>query len=133
MEAFRSVADELLARRIVDHLRKEYSNTTVQLSSGPQLVSEIAEDELIAMVLFGLSRARGYGISHESSLAGFVAIMFETAPNFDAYPLVQQILQDETIPPDSRIDLLLERVTEPDWEALKARYDTATWKMISKE
>jgi hypothetical protein len=66
-------------------------------------------------------------------LAGFVAIMFEAAPNFDSYPLTQQILQDENTPPNSRLELLLDRVSEEDWAKLKTSYDPGAWNLPPKE
>jgi hypothetical protein len=133
MEAFSAVADELLLRRVVDHLREKYGDTVVQLPSGLLIVSEIGEDELKTIVGTGISRARCYGLSHESTLAAFIALMFEAAPNFDQYPLMQQILHDENIPANSRIDLLLSKASEEDWEAIKGSYSAGAWEQKPKE
>ncbi len=132
MRAFSAVADELLVQRIVDHLRANYADTVVQLPSRMFLLDEIDEDDLKQMVHTGLARARSYGISQESALAGFVALMFEAAPNFDSYPPMQQILQDENTPPNSRLDLLLDQATDEDWEKLKGNYEADAWKFSPK-
>ena len=133
MLAFRPVADELLVERIVEHLRTAYADNSVHLPSRTLRLAEIAENDLKAMVQTGLAQARSYQITHESALAGFVAVMFEVAPNFDSYPLMQQILQDETTPPNARLDLLMERATEEDWEKIKGSYDSAAWKLPLRE
>lgn len=133
MKAFSAVADELLLRRVVDHLREKYADTVVQLPSDLLIVSKIGEDELKTMVGTGISRARGYGLSHESTLAAFVALMFEAAPNFDEYPLMQQILHDENTPANSRIDLLLSQASDEDWEAIKGTYRVGAWEQIPKD
>ena len=133
MRAFRPVADELLAERIVEHLRTAYADKFVHLPSQTLMLDEIAENDLKAMVQTGLAQARSYQITHESALAGFVAIMFEVAPNFDSYPLMHQILQDETTAPNARLDLLLERVREEDWEKIKGSYDSDAWKLPLRE
>jgi hypothetical protein len=127
MEAFGAVTDELLTKRVVDHLRTNYLDTVVQLPSGSLPVKEIDEAELKAMVSRGIARARVYGISHESALAGFVAIMFEAAPNFDGHPVLQQILRDESVDPNSRIERLLDHFSEEIWEDVKAGYDRQVW------
>jgi hypothetical protein len=85
------------------------------------------------MVGNGIARARQYGISHESALVAFVVTMFEAAPNFDLYPQVRQILQDEKTPANGRIDLLLEKVSEQDWEGVEGRYDPSAWELTTKE
>jgi hypothetical protein len=54
-------------------------------------------------------------------------------PNFDAYPLTQQILQDEKTPPNSRIDLLLGQVTEQDCEAIKGTCDPSAWQLAPNQ
>jgi hypothetical protein len=127
MEAFSPLTDELLAERIVDHLRKEYSDTIVQLPSRVLILHEIADDELKAMVRVGLSRARGYGISHESPLAGFIAIMIDAAPNFDQHPALQPMLSDETVDANLRVPKLLDQFTEEVWRDVKTSYDPAVW------
>jgi adenine-specific DNA methylase len=127
MEAFGGVTDDLLAKRIVGHLRADYSDTMVQLPSGSLTVKEIEEAELKAMVTRGVAQARAYGIDHESALATFVAIMFEAAPNFDAHPELNQTLRDESVAPNSRIDKLLERFNEKIWEEVRASYDQQAW------
>jgi hypothetical protein len=129
MQVFKPVADELLAERIVEHLRIAYADTFVHLPSRTLMLDEIAENDLKAMVQTGLAQARSYQITHESALAGFVAVMFEVAPNFDSYPLMQKILQDETTSPNTRLDLLLEQATEEDWEKAKGSYDSAAWNL----
>ena len=56
------------------------------------------------MVRTSLEQARTYGISWQSKLVASIVLMFAVAPNFDKHPRVQQILLDEKIPPNERID-----------------------------
>ena len=127
MEAFSVLAQELLAQNVGDYLRKEYSETIVQLPSRRLPVSEIADDDLKRMVRTALARAASYGLSHESSLAGFVAIMFDAAPNFDQHPDLRPTLIDEAIPADDRVRRVLEQFTEAVWHDVKTNYDIAVW------
>jgi len=132
MRAFSGVADELLIQRLADHLQSNYAHTVVRLPTSTLKLSEIAEADLKAMIKSGCARARSYGLSHESALAGFVALMFEAAPNFDSYPSMQQTLQDENTPPNARLDLLLDQASEEDWNKVRASYDTGAWKVSPK-
>lgn len=129
MQAFSAVADELLAQRVMDHLRANYADTLVHLPDRRLMLSDIADRDLKTMVQTGLTQARSYGMTHESALAGFVAIMFEAAPNFYSYPLTKQILEEENTPANSRVKLLLDQVSEQDWEKIKAGYDPDVWKL----
>jgi adenine-specific DNA methylase len=127
MEAFGSMTDDLFVKRIVDHLRENYSDTLVQLPSGSLTVKETDEAELKAMATRGIAQARAYGINHESALAAFVAIMFEAAPNFDSHPTLREMLGDESVDPNSRIEKLLKQLSEQVWEEVRASYDRQAW------
>jgi hypothetical protein len=132
MRAFSGVADELLTQRLADHLRLNYADNVVKLPTAELQLSELAEGDLKAMIQGGCARARSYQISHESALAGFVALMFEAAPNFDSYPPMQRTLQDENTPPNSRVDLLLDQASEEDWAKVRESYDADAWKLSPK-
>jgi hypothetical protein len=127
MWAFSPLADELFVKHVVDHLREHYGDTMVQLSSDILTVNRIAENDLKAMVGRAISKARSYGLSNESSLAGFVALMFEAAPNFDQHPALQQILLDKTIDGNARVEQLLAHFTGEIWQVVKTNYDRHAW------
>lgn len=117
MEAFEPQAEAAFVDRVVMHLREEHA----------EAVGRLPDDVLQEMINNGLARGRKYGLSWESSLTAFVALMFEIAPNFDEHPRIQQVLRDESVPPDSRIDMLLERISDQDWEEAERRYDANAW------
>jgi non-ribosomal peptide synthetase component F len=127
MKAFQPVADANFVKRLVAQLRDEHAETAVVLSDRASTVEKLPDEVLRELVAAGIARARTYGLSHESALAAFVAIMFEAAPNFDRHPLIQRLLNDEKTPPDARIDLLLEEATEENWQAVKKSYDPRSW------
>jgi hypothetical protein len=66
----------------------------------------------------GVARARSYGLTWESSLAAFVAMMLEIGLDFDEHPAVRGVLCDEDTTPDLRIGDLPERVSAEEWEAI---------------
>jgi hypothetical protein len=127
IEAFQPVADAQFVQRIVDYLRKRQSSTVVRLPQGPTLIFRLPDALLRKMVQDGVSRARSYGLTWESSITGFVVLMFRVAPNFDQHPAINRALTDEQMAPDARIQKLLEVTTSADWWEAKERYDPTVW------
>lgn len=129
MQAFQAVADATFVKKLAAHLREKHGDTGVQLPTGTFLVFELPAATLEAMIHTGIARARGYGFASESDLAGFVAVMFETAPNFDDHPLLQRGLSDERVKLEERIDALLQNATEANWGVVKEEYDPSAWQL----
>jgi hypothetical protein len=127
MHAFQAVADESFIARVAEHLRAEYADFEVQLPQGSYTVRQLLDPTLHAMIRHGIARARSYGLSSEASLIGFVALMIGAAPNFDAHPVLQWSLKNESIPPDERIKHLLDQASEQNLDAVKAEYDPTAW------
>jgi hypothetical protein len=130
-EAFGSIAEDLFIKRLVEHFRENYADTVVTLPSGTKSVnisvSEMKEAQLKESLARGVSRARKYEITHESSIAGFIAIMFEAAPNFDEHPVLQQTLSNPEVEANARVGKLLETFTEEILEAVRSRYNVNVW------
>jgi len=81
----------------------------------------VAEDKIYKRVEYGIGCARKYGMTWKNNLTAYVILMFEISPDFDMYPVFQEYLTDENVPPDERMGLLLEETSEDDWQnALKA-------------
>jgi hypothetical protein len=131
IQVFQEEAEISFARRLVEYVRQRHANVVVQLPQGPAIVKQIPNDALHEMVRNGIARAREYGMSWESSLAAFVVLMFVSVPNFDQHPTVRRVLEDKGIAPESRINHLLERVSQQEWEAIKKNYDVKAWNLSS--
>ena len=128
-----TVAQENFVRRIVTHLLKEYPKAIVTLPTDEKFtVDELPEERLDDLVRTGIARARGYGLTFESSIAAFTAVMFEVSPNFDQHRLSQVLLNDEHIAPDARLDELLNVLTEKNWESIRQDYDAQAWILEEK-
>ena len=117
LRQFEPQADAALVARIVEHLHEEHADVT----------DTLPDDVLREMVEAGMARARGHGLTWESSLAAFVALMFEIAPNFDEHPRVRHYLDSSTVPPDERLNRLAASLSDEDWEAIERDYDAAAW------
>jgi hypothetical protein len=132
-EAFRPVAEAAFVAEVVDYLRKTRPQEVVRLPGGPTTIAEIPDEILSAMVRGGIARAREYGITSSSTLAGFVSLMFISAPNFDDHPLLKRALLDNETDPNSRLEKLIQDSTEQNWEAVKQAYDASAWGVKEQE
>lgn len=92
-----------------------------------ELVADVDDDELRALVGTGVARARRHGLEFEDTIGTFVGWMFEFAPNFDEQENIKKMLAAERLAPDDRIDLIAEAATEKDWEEAEAMYDEEAW------
>lgn len=129
MKAFQDTADAAFIKKLATHLREKHGDTGVQLPSGTFLVFELPAETLEAMVRTGIARAREHGYASEADLAGFVVLMFETAPNFDDHPLLRRGLRDERVKLEERLQALLQNATEANWGVVKEAYDASAWKV----
>ena len=129
-----AVAQENFVRRIAAHLLEEYSKAVVILPSDEKLtVDELPEETLHNLVRVGIERARGHGLTFESAISAFTAVMFEVAPNFDTHRLSQVLLNDEEVEPNARLDELLNVLSEKNWESIREDYDPKAWKPAQTE
>ncbi len=78
-----------------------------------------------------MARAKDHGLKLESSLASFVILMFEIAPNFDEHPVFKKYMNDSSVDPDDRVDRMLDQATDQDWDEARSRYDFVAWEMSS--
>jgi hypothetical protein len=127
IQAFDSLADAMFVDRVSQYLKDHHASTEIGVTEGRSTVRDLPDETLRKFVQNGITRARTYGITHESSLAAFVVLQFETAPNFDEHPVLQRALKDERVEPNLRIDRLMERASEQNWEAVRDRYDARAW------
>jgi hypothetical protein len=128
MLVLETVAQENFVRRIAAHLVAEYPKALVTLPTDEKFtVEELPEEKLDDLVRTGIARARGHQMTFESSIAAFTAVMFEVSPNFDQHRLCQVLLNDEHIEPNSRLDELLDVLTEKNWDSIRADYNPQAW------
>jgi hypothetical protein len=123
MEVFQRRAEEAFVRRVVQHLRSEHAKAIERYDDG--LLREIVQE--------GIGRARRHGLTWESSLTAFVALLFEVAPDFDRHPSIARILQDERIPANHRVRALVDRIGEEEWEEAAGLGDPDRWLLPWRE
>lgn len=85
------------------------------------------DEKLSAMVEFGIERARAHQFERSETIAAFVAVMLEIAPNFDEQEEIKSVLADANFSPDERFFQLFERVSDESWQAAENLYDARVW------
>lgn len=113
------------ARDVARYIRAEH----------PEAVQALSDEELLRRVSLGIARAGSHGLTWDSSITAFVAIMFEVAPTFDEQPAIARVLKDDSLPADERIDALWERTTDEDWDEAEAHAPFAEtfWNGVNAE
>ncbi len=128
MEVMETVAQAAFERRIADHLIAEYPASVVKLPEGGEFaVAELEDETLLKLVAAGVARARSHLMKKESSIAPFVALMFDVSPNFDKHRLCQVLLTDVEHEPDERVGPMLDVLTDENWDSIRKDYDPQAW------
>ena len=103
--AFQDDADRMFLEKLTGYLRR----------TEPSAQAPLTDETLARMVANGIARARKHGLTREDSIAGFVALMFQIAPNFDDHPAFRAVLSDESIQPDDRVAAIPKRTRQSDY------------------
>ena len=123
LSACADAIDRDLVRIIYWHLRNYHS----------RVVQHLAKPLLQRRILFAIKRARGYQLSSVSDLAGYTALMFELAPNFDEHPSFRKVLGDPGLAPEIKMKRLSQVITDREWEEALKLYDRNFWTAVLKK
>ncbi|MBK7891309.1 MAG: DUF4123 domain-containing protein [Bdellovibrionales bacterium] len=106
-----------LVKVIQWHLRSHHS----------RVVQHLSREQLEKRVEVAVMRARRYGFQSVSDLAGFAALMFELAPNFDEHPSFKKVLTDRDTLPEMKLRRLSQTISENDWKEALQLFDREFW------
>ncbi len=106
-----------LVKVIQWHLRGHHS----------RVVQHLSREQLEKRVEVAVMRARRYGFQSVSDLAGFAALMFELAPNFDEHPSFKKVLVDRDTLPEMKLRRLSQTISENDWKEALQLFDREFW------
>jgi hypothetical protein len=123
LQACGEAIDRDLVKVIGWHLRNYHARSVQHL---PQRLLE-------ERVAHAVARARRYALGTISDLAGYAALMFELAPNFDEHPSFQRVLADPTVPPETKMKRLSQVITDQEWDEAQRRYDRKFWAVALKK
>jgi hypothetical protein len=97
------------------------------LTANPTRTTDYPYEKLKAMVETGVARARSHGLTAAEDIAAFVAVMFETSPQFDEQKDIKAVLEDANFEPGERFFQLFDRVSDEAWEEAEGLYDPEFW------
>ncbi len=113
MDIFQQQAEDIFVTHVANKLRSNHSG----------VVKDIEKDILLTRVRYGINQAREYGLTRKNNLQAFVTMMFLIAPDFDSYPVFHKYLTDESLQPNDRMVVILDKTVGSDWS--KARKASA--------
>jgi hypothetical protein len=105
------------------HCRRTFSDEVARnvRAQYPDEVVGLSESEVCAIAAKGLLRGEAYGFRKKYSLAMFIQLLFLASIEFDSYPPVRYLLNHPAIPPDARIDAVLQAMRDADWDEIRRR------------
>jgi hypothetical protein len=112
--------DRDLVKVIYWHLRNHHAKS----------VQFIEKNVLEERIKYAVQKARSYSLGTVSDLAGFTALMFELAPNFDEHPSFRSVLHDPSIPPEGKLKKLSQVITDREWGEASRLYDRGFWPSV---
>lgn len=93
----------------------------------PGRVEGYSDKILDGMIRLGLEKAKKYNFEKAETIAAYVTVMFEIAPNFDEQPVIKQVLEDKNYIVDDRFFQLWRRVDDKVWQTAEQGYDAKLW------
>jgi hypothetical protein len=117
LKACSDAIEQDLIKVIYWHLRNHHAKSVQYLEAA----------DLQQRVRFAISKARRYSLSTIADLAGFSALMFELAPNFDEHPSFKGVLEDMELAPDLKMRRLAQVITDKEWSEAQRHYDRGFW------
>lgn len=117
MKVFQGLADDAFVVRLVGHLRSDYS----------MLVNGLSVETLIKRVRYGINQGRKHGLTWESSLAGFVILMFQLGPNLAQLESFCDALSAKDLNEVERVYRAMYSVSIVEWSALRYSTDEGKW------
>jgi hypothetical protein len=133
MKLFQAESKTRFITQLQAHLRSRYPGVSILTAKGPVPLIELADAALETMVRSGVARAKTYGLTWQSSLAGFTVLMFLYGPEFDRNPLVQRELTDPTVPDEARVDHLCKVIPDTAWDDIRGARQPDGWRRACAE
>jgi hypothetical protein len=81
-----------------------------------EAVVDYSDQDLTQRAKWGMARAWQYGIELPQDVATFVALLFEISPQFFEQPQIRAVLNDPAIPAARKMNSVMDRATEADWD-----------------
>lgn len=117
MEVFRAKGVRDFQARLCEHLRQR------DLPG----VKEMPAAELHRRAGICIKRAQRHKLDAEWAVAAFAALMFRISARFDEQPAIAEVLRDERIEPNERMNAITTRVTAGQWQQAAEISGDSVW------
>lgn len=117
MQVFQAGAEEAFLSRLVRDMR----------GRAPPALAGLDDAGLARVVRAGVARARAYGLTWESTLAGFVYVMGDVSPNWDGQPELHAALLRQQGAADAMFAGLFDSTPDASWDEAAAMRSGAGW------
>ena len=132
MKRFELTGFDRFVARLMQHLLRYHSTAKVFVPDAKQvLLRELAKPDLEKLVRYGIERAKSHQLTLEPTITGFVAMLFEIAPNLDSMPVMAAILR-APIDEQQKISMLCEVPGRAQWAEAVEKYDPNAWPKIER-
>ena len=108
-DVFYDAARTRFAERLCALLREAY----------PQCVASFVPEELTTFVKEGIVRGQDWGFQSDATLGDYVSLRLQLGPDFDRYPAVRDVLEDQSVPVENRIGVLFHCLSPEEWQAVR--------------
>jgi hypothetical protein len=123
LQACAEAIDRDLGKIIYWHLRNYHARS----------IQHLERAILEPRIRYAILRARSYNLVSIADIAGFVALMFELAPNFDLHPSFRQVLVDTSLTGEFKMRRLAQTITDNEWNEALRLYDRSFWQTVLKK
>lgn len=123
LKACAEAIDRDLVKVIYWHLRNHHAKAVQYLDKAV----------LEGRIHFSITKARRYALGSVADLAGFTALMFELAPNFDEHPSFRSVLMDPAVPPEGKMRRLSQVISDREWNEALSLYDRSFWASLKRK
>src|SRR5262249_3536980 len=120
IKVFESNAENEFVNRLIHYLQQKH----------PARIEDLDDENRHRRVCAAIAKARANGFTWESSIAGFVALMFELTPEFDRHPAFHAALEKRHADENERIRAIYRTVTDKDWEEARALSGPDSWSAL---
>lgn len=116
MQIFDEIDKQNFIDEVIREIREQHAAECMGLSVA----------DLRLTVANGLERAVRYGLLKKSALSMFIQLLFVAGPDFDQYPPVRYLLTHPAIPPNDKIDSVIQSMQDADWAEMRKRAGKVT-------
>ncbi len=126
-DSFQNKAEADFVSEVIDYLRENHADTVVKLPNGEFKVVDLTEETLRRMVNNGIIQAKKHGLERRRYLISYIVLMFVSAPNFDKYEKISNVLNSCLKISEIYFNDIFQRTNDADWLEIYNQYNFNSW------